>query len=743
MKRTVVYNVIIGCVAMLFLAACSNENEIFSSKPEATDGHRIVLDIASATLPVSRAVVEATGAEVKVAHVDVLIFDAGEKRVHHERVSPAMNGKTGTLALSAKREQFDAGKAYRVYLVANSVLPEEIFENVTSLNGLKSLKQADEDIHVTGLENIESAPKAFLMDGIARLKGSPADDVVLNRAGQTEDTLLEATLRRAAAKIVVEITEGNDVRFTEAPATDGAVYYLRNMPYTTSVLSGVDDEAELKATSPAAPSGYFNWDLEAAPKKIVVTAYAYAHDWNDKSQLENEVRLIVNIPLAARSAEGTEEFGEVMNSYYQIPVSKDKMLKRNTCYYVTATVNAPGAQDPLEPETLQGVEYSVAPWEDETVNVGGEDERPIFLYVNEEEMAMYNMDSDNTTLHFSSSMPVKAEVTGAYYINKFGQETNVAADIRRQITATPAEGLSGNITVYSPVPTNNAIRYIKLKVSHKDNAAISRDVTVAQYPLEYITNIQGWYSYRDDFGADGADGKPTTYELLNGEDVAGKTFQSSIEQRRVSCSWNNGSWSYSNSSSSGFFRSKVAKVKSDGTSDIYYYSWQERGGWFNQPYSYSINETSMNLNNARMYHVRITATSTEYTLGKPRITDGKTDSGKDNAKLVSPSFMIASQLGAVSAANEALAASHCEQYVEVYKDAETGKVIHLNDWRLPTEAELRIIAKFQRVEGSAVDVVLAGRNYYSASGPVDLGQGNSGNFLRCIRDVYDDETVNR
>lgn len=740
MKRTVVYNVIIGCVASLFLAACSNENEIFPSKPEVADGHRIVLDIASATLPVSRAV-EATGAEVKVDHVDVLIFDADEKCVHHERVSPAMSEKTGTLALSAKREQFAASKAYRIYLVANSILPKEDFAAVADLAGLKSLTQEDKEIHVTGLGN--NVPKAFLMDGIARLKGSPADDVVLNRAGQTEDTLLEAILRRAAAKIVVEITQGEEVQFTEDPATDRALYYLRNMPYTTSVLSGVDGEAELTATSPAAPSGYFNWDLEATPKKIVVTAYAYAHDWNDKSQLENEVRLIVNIPLAARSAEGTEEFGEVTASYYQIPVSKDRKLERNTCYYVTATVNAPGAQDPLEPETLQGVEYSVAPWEDETVNVGGEDERPIFLYVNEEEMAMYNMDSDNTTLHFSSSMPVKAEVTGAYYIDKLGKETDVAADIKNQITATPAAGLSGNIAVHSPVPTNNAIRYITLKVSHKDNDAISRDVTVAQYPLEYITNIQSWYSYRDDFGADGADGKPTTYELLNGEDVAGKTFQSSIEQRRVSCSWNNGSWSYSNSSS-GFFSSKVAKVKSDGTSDIYYYSWQERGGWFNQPYSYSINETSMNLNNARMYHVRITATSTEYTLGKPRITDGKTNPGKDNAKLVSPSFMLASQLGAVQAASSVdMAASHCEQYVEVYRDKD-NKLIHLRDWRLPTEAEIMIIYGFQ-YKSEVMDEVLSGNRYWSASGLVTKpGVSNPNNqAIRCIRDAYDDETVNQ
>lgn len=98
-----------------------------------------------------------------------------------------------------------------------------------------------------------------------------------------------------------------------------------------------------------------------------------------------------------------------------------------------------------------------------------------------------------------------------------------------------------------------------------------------------------------------------------------------------------------------------------------------RQGWFeetptNEP---QIGSTSSGLDNARMYHVRITATSGEYTLGHPRITNGKTDSGKDNEVLVSPSFMIASQLGAVNstACNSVeMAASHCEQYVEVYED---------------------------------------------------------------------------
>ena len=61
------------------------------------------------------------------------------------------------------------------------------------------------------------------------------------------------------------------------------------------------------------------------------------------------------------------------------------------------------------------------------------------------------------------------------------------------------------------------------------------------------------------------------------------------------------------------------------------------------------------LNNARMYHIRITASSGDYTLGIPRRdADDYTasdDEVSNNSKVVSPSFLIASQLGATQTAS--------------------------------------------------------------------------------------------
>ena len=188
------------------------------------------------------------------------------------------------------------------------------------------------------------------------------------------------------------------------------------------------------------------------------------------------------------------------------------------------------------------------------------------------------------------------------------------------------------------------------------------------------------------------------------------------------------------------FTSKVAKQNNDGTSRIYYYRWAQ-SGWWNSTISLNENTQVSGLDNGRMYHVKIASSSSLYSVGIPKM-DGRgwTDSGEDNRRLVSPSFMIASQLGATYAPTSMeQAASHCSNYVETYKDG-SGKVVHLKDWRLPTEAEINIIIRFQYAENAAMDEVLAGRKYWSATGEVDNPQSSSSNgnqsAVRCIRNAF-------
>ena len=94
---------------------------------------------------------------------------------------------------------------------------------------------------------------------------------------------------------------------------------------------------------------------------------------------------------------------------------------------------------------------------------------------------------------------------------------------------------------------------------------------------------------------------------------------------------------------------------------------------------------------------------------------------------------------------------HCEQYAEAtYKDLNNNNkydsgepVTHYTDWRLPTEKEIEIIISLQGTEDQdapAIDYLLNGYYYMSASGPVYNSKGDNDNTntsaIRCVRDAY-------
>jgi hypothetical protein len=108
-------------------------------------------------------------------------------------------------------------------------------------------------------------------------------------------------------------------------------------------------------------------------------------------------------------------------------------------------------------------------------------------------------------------------------------------------------------------------------------------------------------------------------------------------------------------------------------------------------------------------------------------------------------------------------ADHCKNYVEVddVNDDKKDPSITYDNWRLPTEAELNIIVQLQggvTDNADAIDYLLNGRYYMSASGPVynpknTPGKDNYGNYrdpepafddpwkatdvaIRCVRDAF-------
>ncbi len=732
MKR-LLYILLCGALFATVLS-CSNDDTMAGDM--SYDNDNITMSFATSLLT-TRAV-DHTSTEAAVHSLDIIFFNADDNtHVYNERVQ--VSASQGTVALKARRSIFSVGKEYYIYVVANSTAAQSYFAaaSIPTVNDLLAMRQTDERIHITG-SSVVNAPQYFLMDGQATLSGSNEEKVIVYDGDDTQKTVLSVLLRRAAAKVVVKLSRSENVEFVQ---NEHMGYYLRNLPYDTWVIDSHEEVAELR-TPDKIMGDYYKWSQD----EVVVTAYVYSHNWESQSFFERGTSLIINIPMIFNG-------NEYENSYYQIALSKDSKFERNHYYEVKATINAPGAEEESIPLELSNIKYYVEEWTQVNIDVNGEN-GPTFLSVSHDTVKMYNIDTDNTTLQFSSSSPVDITVKDIHFIDKFGRKTQVTTNgIVNNINGTTEGGSAGIITINSPQPANNTIRYFTLEVTNQTGQ--TKEVVVEQYPLIYITNQQGWYSYRSDFGSHFQQrGSGNVRVALNMNE--GGSYFNRYEY------WS-GSYTYGTEAGAyGYFwHSKVAVPNSngDGKSTTYFYTWQ---GTNSSAITPKYETTCESNTNARMYHVRITSTSNDYAIGRPRLdANGYTDSGADNAKLVSPSFMIASRLGAVYATygnlNEIdetedynnngipdrrdIFNEHCQNYVEVYRD-DNGNAVVLDNWRLPTEAELKIIENLQgsaNEDADAIDYLLNGIYYMSASGPVRNYKANQdGNLsaIRCVRDAY-------
>lgn len=306
----------------------------------------------------------------------------------------------------------------------------------------------------------------------------------------------------------------------------------------------------------------------------------------------------------------------------------------------------------------------------------------------------------------------------------------------------------------------NTIRYLTFRVTNEQG--LFQEFAVEQYPVIYITNSLGWYSYRKDF-RDDAD-SPTTYEY-RGDGIVSVSLTAWSEGGKKY--WQN---RYSTSRGAGYWFSKSRPQNYSLTGNLrtqaYGYSNSGTG-------SLQTGNASNNSDNLRLYHVNVTTTSGDYIIGRPKMKEMRnehevgaelllvTDPSEDNKKLVSPSFMIASRLGYfITSNNDNLGDSdmndemrlevfrkHCANYVEVHGTSAADRKVYDN-WRLPTEAELKIIMNIQGRAGQnadAIDYLLNAVYYFGAHGPVynsknddNAGENinSSSKSVRCVRDEY-------
>ena len=785
-------------IELLMMAALAAVSCTKLSEDLSINDASIVLHFRTPEVSV-KGTIEDNACESYMSHLDVLIYEydgSGYAPFHHERIQVSATPH-GSVSLHKTKLDFTENAEYKFFVVANSTLGTDAYYsggNMISYNSFLELDQTDKLIHLTGVDfEIKNPmyPQMFLMDGIAYVGDSEPESpgrIVVNDPADDNDVELKVVLRRAAAKILITVVPGENVTFTRELMALSHGYLIRNMPLRTTLsaegaypLNDGGSNPYWKSTS-ISQSPYFQMvqmsDSQGKEKYgVQLTAYCYSHQWEKSSVFERGTSVVMMLPLIYKGAD-QEPAVEYINNYYQFSITRNQLIKRNTVYDLRVNLNAPGAEDITDPEEIKNIEYFTAPWEKVDLPISGESTVK-YLKVNKEKIYMYNVADDNTSLYFSSSSPVSVKLVSksAYYYNKYSQKITLEDKNVDISAASTVEGsVSGNISVHSAIPTNNTILYFQLQITNQDG--MSEIVDVEQYPLIYITNNLPWYSYRDDYYYRTTGGhkwtgntdklttdgdQPTTYRY------AGDHIVSIYQIDEVNTDTKQVKYTYTSatpSNSHGFTVSKYRgdKVRNSENYSIMYYNFSY--GKSGKNYAWSMKtDTKCEDHNVRNYHVRMMASSEGYTLGRPALDEyGYTSGDAENSKLVSPSFVIASRLGAVLSTYSGLSsmsnekkliafADHCKNYVEVDDENDDKKdpVKVYDNWRLPTEAELRIIIDIQGNSGQnadAIDYLLNGAYYMSASGPVYNSKNSDGTkeladpmkatdvAIRCVRDAY-------
>ena len=507
MKRFAYY---IACCSLVALFSCTHD-DVDGSLVSAGDG-KITIQSTLDDMIITRAADNKP--ERKITHIDVFAVDNDGAIVYYERNTTGNDsdddqGK-GKLTLGVARQAkkndgsfyFAQGEEYSFVLVANAVANEDKMRAITSLDELELAVQDDsfktnfgkaegsssDDpspsmsrqtlLHLTGTEQGKNegghkTPQVFLMDAVAT-DSKDNTKWVVNSTTDKGNLNLSAEFKRAASKIIVNITQGVDVEFHTKLQEENTQYDFYKLPASTFVLPNQSKLVGLQLinTAPMGPNDEtFIWK-NTAENKIQVIGYAYSHSWSDVD-LANETSLILNIPMKwnkDNDKDHTKE-ADAPRSWYKVPLSQGKKFERNMCYIVNVKINAVGAQSRSTAIKLEEIEYVTLDWVDVPISVGNSEERPKYLILNTDLVEMYNVNFDNTSLSFSSSsaitsvklkdiytqnangtFTVAADSHSAYYINKFGIPTDLSAAVRNTISATPEwDVLNGNISILSPI----------------------------------------------------------------------------------------------------------------------------------------------------------------------------------------------------------------------------------------------------------------------------------------------------
>lgn len=666
----------------LSLVGCAEDSELIYQGAQQLSVKPLILDNK-----VSRATTasDASLNEDKLYNFNIKMFgEYNECKVDKTFTADLQSGKEEVIAQNNWKVDNDLqeGNTYSVKSVANATGSGDV--------------QTDEDIWKP-YDATSNSNKMFLMS-------SEQNYQVTKEPTQT----IPVNLARAAAKIALTIHV--DV---EGYTAGQAKWQLKNYNAKTTIF-GSNTESELKDGEMV--------ETQGGSGEYTVTTYSYATQWNDDTKAP---AIYLQVPL---TADGNTEM-----NYYKIPVRDPKAtgedakkLNRNTIYTIDAKINNKGGSSEIGYITAGKVVYDVLPWSDGgTTDI---DANTSYLMVTPKVVYMKNVDEDMSVTYKSSS-PVTIVSKKVYYIDNEGNTEVYSEGYKETIIKKEKVWVSGFLGIgghyeyrvkeeipFYPYPTKMELQNEKDGVNLGGKIAINSPIPQNRFSKYIVLTLEN------------AEGKQATVKYKQSPLIETQNFFGDYSSRSKS------GWAY-RKPNGDLVRKGLTKSDYNGGYKAKYYE--------NGDIKFFANKESSGNKNNRMYIIQVSSTKdSKYNIAHPN-TDKAT--GYTNDEVVSPAFMIASQLGAVLSANfdQSRAKTHCETYREVKK--ENDKQVIYDGWRLPTKTEIQFIVDFQQESyknnkgktKQPIKPVLEGANYYTLNNKTVATGVESGNevFVRCVRDL--------
>ncbi len=675
--------------ALLLMAACTDE--VLVRQDDTTDtGVTLTMTtkgvITKALDGAADGYENATPAEIKIHDVAIAFFKGEgeeEQRVGFKYVSfqdGATSDKVGDKdCYVVKNILVQGGNNITVLVLANSSLSEEYLKVASaSKESFKKLSTS-----VTG--------NTFDASHLIKF----GEKTINIERGKSVEIPIELTQLAARIDLSFDVKDssvGSDE--TSLWSFDVSEVQIANVARKSYAFMSTEETAVNTFDNGDFVTGQFSlWKTDGEEKAVKFCFYTY--EKNFESQ-DKPITITVNgdLYLGEEKQGASREYTLSFNPKKEGQCTTNGIVHGNL-YELVGTIDAK--------TRLMEFAWTLSDWKVRERNVTVEIIQPAFLVVADLEMTMPNITSVSTT--FQSSSVIK--ITDV-------KVTNGSANQKLKVTFIPAasswsDSNSGTIKIDSELPINFVPKQITFTVINKEG--ISQDILIDQYPYLYVSN------YVSKTSASGGSGQNNSKMYIFKTLIADYSALQN-ETLQLNESWTQSSWEGGTGHKGSLTSRETAgmQTKSDLKQAVVGYPKVE-SIYFDRV------DSKQNSTSER-----------KHTLNR---NIDCTVEGAENNYLISPCFILASQVGVNNGKTKTTSKEFCAGYVENdnsgnISDNSPGK------WRVPTKAELQLIDILQNIEVCDVKKILEGGNYWSAiySQINFMDPRREGtNAVRCVRDI--------